>query len=244
MNKRHDLIGRQFGGVTVVKISDKRKNRGFLWECLCKCGTICYDTTQNLETGHRLSCGCSRKETIDLTGFRTGMLIVVEFTGIKSYDETHSERRWKCLCDCGEYTELSTAVLTKGRVRSCGCLNTKSGNEHHGWKGYGEISASMWKQIKSCASSRDLQINLSIEYLWDLFNKQNKQCALSGVLLTFGKKKQGITASLDRIDSSIGYIESNVQWVHKDINKMKSDFNQSYFIKLCEYVNNNRLGRK
>ena len=44
------------------------------------------------------------------------------------------------------------------------------------------------------------------------------------------------TASLDRIDSSKGYVKGNVQWVHKDINKMKTDFEQSIFIKLCKSV--------
>jgi hypothetical protein len=44
------------------------------------------------------------------------------------------------------------------------------------------------------------------------------------------------TASLDRIDSSKGYIEGNVQWIHKHINKMKNNFNESYFIEICKKI--------
>jgi len=46
-------------------------------------------------------------------------------------------------------------------------------------------------------------------------------------------------ASLDRIDSSIGYVNDNVQWVHKDINMMKRIYTQEYFIYLCKLVSEN-----
>ena len=76
------------------------------------------------------------------------------------------------------------------------------------------------------------------EYIWDLFIKQNRKCALSGIELTFPLKNndKSYNASLDRIDSSLGYIEGNVQWVDKTINIMKNKFNQTYFIELCKKV--------
>ncbi len=33
--------------------------------------------------------------------------------------------RYKCLCDCGNYTEVGGANLRKGAVQSCGCLRFK-----------------------------------------------------------------------------------------------------------------------
>ena len=44
------------------------------------------------------------------------------------------------------------------------------------------------------------------------------------------------TASLDRIDSSKGYILGNIQLVHRDVNRIKSDFEQDYFIKICKLI--------
>lgn len=44
------------------------------------------------------------------------------------------------------------------------------------------------------------------------------------------------TASLDRINSSIGYTIDNVQWVHKKINMMKMDLSQEEFINYCRLV--------
>ena len=80
--------------------------------------------------------------------------------------------------------------------------------------------------------------------MWDLFIKQNRKCALSGLELSFPKINgdQSYTASIDRIDSSLGYIEGNVQWVHKDINIMKNKYDQDYFIQMCKLISENSGG--
>lgn len=53
---------------------------------------------------------------IDLTGNRFGRLVVIERVPTQSKDT-----RWKCLCDCGNYTESSSQNLKRGKVTSCGC---------------------------------------------------------------------------------------------------------------------------
>jgi hypothetical protein len=80
---------------------------------------------------------------------------------------------------------------------------------------------------------------LTIEFLWELFEKQQGKCALSGVELVLepsqmgARKRQNHTASLDRIESNGGYTKDNVQWVHKTLNAMKSDLPQADFIAWC-----------
>lgn len=54
----------------------------------------------------------------DLTGIRYGRLVVVEFVGIANH-----KARWKCRCDCGEVTEVSTSNLNQRKVQSCGCIS-------------------------------------------------------------------------------------------------------------------------
>ena len=54
---------------------------------------------------------------IDLIGQRFGKLIVLEKSGTKN-----GRAIWKCKCDCGNYTEVTTALLRNGSVSSCGCL--------------------------------------------------------------------------------------------------------------------------
>lgn len=121
-------------------------------------------------------------------------------------------------------------------------ISYKVGKYNKGWKGTGDISKQYWNQIIHHAKIRNLEISITIEYVWNLFIKQNRKCALSGLDLNFaafGHAEQ--TASLDRIDSIKGYIEGNVQWVHKDINIMKMDMNEYQFIKMCDLISRNKL---
>jgi hypothetical protein len=75
------------------------------------------------------------------------------------------------------------------------------------------------------------------DYIWELFLKQDRKCALSGLPIEFGTKGRELgTASLDRIDSTKGYTPENVQWLHKDINQMKMDLTEQKFIDLCKKV--------
>lgn len=155
-----------------------------------------------------------------------GKLIVIELCQKRYKDKSAI---WKCRCDCGNITFIKTSLLINNSIKSCGkCLIFK-GTPH-----------SFWQRIKRGANKRNIKYNLSKEYLWNLFIKQNQKCALSGIKLKIakGSKKwwQRTTASLDRIDSSKDYIEGNVQWVYKDINFMKQSFSQEYFIKLCKKI--------
>ena len=154
------------------------------------------------------------------------------------------ERYWECLCDCGKTKVYSTDHLTrkKNPVRSCGCVKFYKGNKHKDWKGHEGITGSWWsshvlREIKQ-KKRHKVEVSLTIEAAWDLFIKQGKKCALTGIELTFSHKGMNNTASLDRIDSSKGYELDNVQWVHKHINFMKRDFDQNYFIDLCKKVAN------
>ena len=50
-----------------------------------------------------------------------------------------------------------------------------------------------------------------------------------------GRKKER-TASLDRIDSKLGYILGNIQWVHKQINEMKMDLAEVDFLRWVKII--------
>lgn len=115
--------------------------------------------------------------------------------------------------------------------------------------------------IKTNARKRNIKIDLTIEYLDDLLEKQNFRCALSGVHLKYpdtnnyygvkNKKyrniitnnRKGFNISLDRIDSSKGYVVGNVQWVHKIVNIMKGTLDDEHFISICIAIadNNHKL---
>jgi len=160
--------------------------------------------------------------------------------------ESHKSTYWLCQCECGNTTEVARSNLKKkGRgVKSCGCLLTQYRREKSPyWLGVGELSTTIVAKMKRHAKRRKIPFDLKIEYLWDLFIKQKKLCALSGLLLTFPKNHTSFcagdfTASLDRINSESGYVVGNVQWVHKDINMMKQRFGNDHFIQMCQHVAN------
>ncbi len=159
---------------------------------------------------------------------------------------TYHRRKWLCKCECGKEVSRISSFLTshsKKYLISCGCAKKDiKGKNSQLWTGYEGLSGSFFSAIKHGAKIRNLDFNVTIEYLWNLFANQDKKCVISGIKLQLLEHGQlDNTASLDRIDSSKGYIEGNVQWVHKDINWMKQDFSDEYFIKICKIVHNNNL---
>jgi hypothetical protein len=95
-----------------------------------------------------------------------------------------------------------------------------------------------FNSVKRRAESKDRDFSIKIEDIWELFIKQDRKCALSGLPIAF--LDEG-TASLDRVDSSLGYTPENVQWVHKDVNRMKMAFSDTAFIWMCALIVNHNL---
>lgn len=180
---------------------------------------------------------------IDLKGKKFTKLTVV-----RRIEATRDgSKLWECKCDCGTIIQASTRHLNRknNNIKSCGCISKERiGPNHPDWKGVGEISADWWhskilRNFKQKSRSA-IEIKIDMEYAWNLFLKQNRKCALTGINLTIRNRLKYGNASLDRIDSSKGYIEDNVQWVHKDINMMKRTYDQNYFIEMCKKVAKNK----
>lgn len=175
----------------------------------------------------------------NLNGRRVGLLVVQGF----SHDH-NSHHYWNCLCDCGNTKVVRGSHLYTKAIKSCGCLIRRQGKDCPAFRGYEEISGDFLHSIRYGAKTRKIEYNLKSKYLWDLFIKQKRCCALSGVPLTFegGSTENRYaatskkTASLDRINSTRGYIEGNVQWIHKDLNWMKQSLDEPRFVEWCRKV--------
>lgn len=114
------------------------------------------------------------------------------------------------------------------------CANKNPDNSaHKGWY-KGVLRKSFAHKYKTNAELRNIEWNLSFEYLADLLIEQDFKCALSG--LDIQAMDINNNASLDRIDSSFGYVKGNVQWVTSKINMMKQQYTQQEFIELCVAV--------
>ena len=172
-------------------------------------------------------------KALKLKGRKFGKLRVLE----RAENGNNGKTRWLCKCKCGNEKIVHAEGLTRGTTVSCGCYGkTKD------WAGHGGICLSFWHSIRDGAKRRKLEFTVTIEEAWDLFQRQQSRCAITGEPLIFAKMGEyrshrgSQTASLDRIDSSKGYIPGNIQWVHRIINEMKWDYPQEEFVTWCKRV--------
>lgn len=175
----------------------------------------------------------------NLTGQKFGSLTV-----LSRRREKHPSGNYRylatCKCDCGIIKDIDVSHLKTGRTKSCGCnknyYENMLGEKSPCFKGYKEIRGKTWSLLKRRSGCRGHSFNLDIKDAWNLFEKQERKCALTGLPILFSKCNGETTASLDRIDNSKGYDIDNIQWVHKDVNIMRNVYSIEYFIKICKLV--------
>lgn len=150
-----------------------------------------------------------------------------------------------CKCICGKEQSVRTWSLNNNKSKGCGCTNIKGRFKA---KCVGNLSASYYTSFKHSRKSKGIEFSddLSMEYLWYLYEQQNGRCAISGIPIPLnpqwsqqnkGRSTKIVqTASIDRIDNSKGYVLGNVQWVHKDINYMRGGLSVMEFIIFCRQV--------
>ena len=127
MSKRKDLTGQKFGLLTVLKLNEEktqeskdRRKRGEItkswvyWDCVCECGKRTVVTTQKLEQGHTVSCGCFRLkyDWNNIVGKTFGKWTVLKLIADKTY---------LCQCECGTIREVDGYNLVRGLTNDCGC---------------------------------------------------------------------------------------------------------------------------
>ena len=118
------------------------------------------------------------------------------------------------------------------------CSNKKIDNCHRGW--HRGIRVSWFNKFKICAETRGKDWNLSIDEVADVMEAQKNKCALTGWSIEFPESghPQEAPASIDRIDSALGYFKDNVQLVTREVNMMKQHYTQDEFMKVCKAVAN------
>jgi hypothetical protein len=101
--------------------------------------------------------------------------------------------------------------------------------------------AEFLRRARKSVRSKGLDLSLTINDLKDQWAIQHGCCPYTGWQLDMPKstaKKKPNTASLDRIDSSLGYIKGNVQFVSVMANFAKSDFDEKDMQNFCQAIKN------
>ena len=218
-------IGDVFGKWIVIADAGYRNKSRKAWICKCSCGEEKNILQQSLLTGDSTQCRiCGNRQKAKNNFRNLSKQQFGEWTVTDEYKTTESRKTyWKCICSCGKIKFVKTDSLTSGSSTRCGKCNS-----------YEDIHSGWWDSKKWSAIRRNIEWKISQEYAWDLFEKQNKLCAITKLPIKLGKIN--VTASIDRKDSAKGYTEENVQWVHKIINTMKWSLNNEDFINLAKTI--------
>lgn len=223
-------IDKEYGSLLVKRQLQSNSRGEKIWECECKCGKLHNVTSHRLISGQTQSCGCKPtgpKRDDSVIGQRFNHITVLSFHSMG----TGRSAKYNVQCDCGKiFIKFKNSLKKCKSCKKCGYKAKE--------KVCGELPNWYFNSLKVQAKSRKLEFNLTIEYLNNLFLKQNRKCAYSNRDLIFTKYNESsmTTASLDRIDSNKGYIEGNVQWVYKVINYMKSNLPHEEFISICKEI--------
>lgn len=117
------IIGQRFGKLTVIEDTKRRVGSGeVVWRCKCDCGNITEISSGNLKK--RTCCKDCNSNFEDYSNQKFGNLTVLSFSHIDKYNR----RMWKCQCDCGNISYVSTNDL--GKIKSCGCIKKGIGKKN------------------------------------------------------------------------------------------------------------------
>ena len=149
------------------------------------------------------------------------------------------ERFYKSCPDCGKEQSYGRIDHYRFAVKN-DWLCVKCGQKNRAdIKWYKGIRLSWWQKMEKNAKYRELEFSITPEFVWDIYIRQEKKCALAGLDIGWASIGQYHTASIDRIDSSIGYTEGNIWLLHKDVNMMKQSFQLEDFIEYCKLISKN-----
>ncbi len=187
---------------------------------------------------HRMTKSeCTRCSSIEKAiGKRSGTL-TVESVEFKETDGGTSEYFYNCSCSCGGKHTTLMKTFVAGKCSSCPNCRTSCKRiitNKIKYKNFADFKT----YLKACAKKRKVDFDLDKDFLEDLLKKQNGLCYFSGVPISLDDS----TASMDRVDSSLGYTKDNVQWVHRVVNFMKNELSQEDFIKWCDIISKNKSG--
>ena len=229
-----DIKGNTYNQLTVIEYIRFDKGVGAIWKCQCICGEFVITARASLEKGLRKSCGCVRKNR--LIGERFGRLVVIKAVGSE-----YAGIMWECICDCGKSIIVSSAELTGGHYKSCGCLKKECAVEwgrdtqtHNKSKGYGVASFnSTYSRYRQQAKTAGREFALNKEQFREITQQNCYYCGCEPNQIARSAKAHGsyIYNGIDRVDSSRGYFIDNVVPCCANCNYAKRHYNQEDFLR-------------
>lgn len=236
MRKLNCELGDKFGYWTVTDNTEIVKNGHKYVTCKCQCGkeqVICLsDLKSSRATGCRSCKARDRSKKINI-GDKFKSWTVIRGPRTSSYQAIV----WEAQCDCGKNTRWIQGYELTNPNRCFKCQ--KCAAKDRGYKQaisngkVGDLKLTRYTKLQNSAKKRNIIFDISIEYLWSLFESQKRKCGITGDLI-----ENIDNASLDRIDSSQGYTKGNIQWTTYQANVSKHIMSMNELYEFCNKVLN------
>lgn len=170
---------------------------------------------------------------IDLTGNRFGSLTVIEFIGL----DKQRNARWKCVCDCGNYSTPAANNLKAGVTTSCGCVQRKASKEYNTKHGLSTTSTyTIWHDmVRRCTDPRRIRYS---QYGGRGITVCDDWMYFENFVRDMGQRPNKLT--LERKDNDKGYSKDNCIWatqLQQSRNKRTNKLNIPK-VKLIKYMFN------
>lgn len=155
-----------------------------------------------------------------------------------SFNKPNNEYNRKIKLNTPFYCSQSCSTSIANSKRDFSCFVNKNTNKGR------RIKSNPFKFYIKVCKQRKYENTMTLEYLEKIWKIQNGVCVYTNIPLILNthlkggelKKDIRFLASLDRIDSSLGYIEGNVQFISTAINMMKNSMSHEDTIEFLQII--------
>lgn len=172
----------------------------------------------------------------NLVGIRFGRLVVVE----RATNTKHGGARWRCYCDCGAETVVSSVNL-RNSTGSCGCLKTEQNRAIFRKEAGHSGLTYLFGHYKRGAKKRRLLFTLSLEQFLVITQQPCTYCGAEPGQVAYNhqgtlKDPESIRHSsyiyngVDRVNNDRGYEPDNVVSCCWACNRAKFDASPKQFL--------------